>query len=190
MSISYVPPHAVTYHKAGERADGLLPGDFILVRGKSFYSRLISVGQWFAYPRGGVRFYTHAALVYYDWSMENPGVVEANWDGVSPSPLSKYDDHDYAAVRLLDADSRDISQMMRFADAVMGAKTGYDYLTILSLAVALPTGGKVYFGRAGTSICSQFVAQALYRVGYISLKPPNEVMPADLAYDFRVEAMR
>lgn len=173
--------HKVTYHAAGEDAEKLKPGDFLLTRGDALYSRFIRVGQGFMYPKP-YRLYTHAALVVG----EDGTLAEALWNGVRLSPLEKYRNKPYAIVRVYTS-AENVREMMAFAQSVLAAHIGYDYLTIMCLALSLPTRGKIYFGRAGTSICSQFVAQALYRCGYISHKPPNEVMPADLAFDFGVD---
>ncbi len=185
---------AVQLVPAGEEAAAFEPGDFILTHGDAWTSKMIRFGQRLRI-HGDDRVYTHwnhAAIIV------DPGgdIVEALGRGVTRRNLDAYKPREYVIVRIATA-KEDRDQAVRFArwatgevDAAAGAelpphkrkRVRYGYLTIVSIAYALLTGGKFTFSIAGQEICSGLVARALERTGVIfSVKPPTHMMPADLA---------
>jgi uncharacterized protein YycO len=178
---------------AGDTAAHPRPGDFILTRSDSLVSTFIRCGARRRY-KGEDRIFTrynHAALI-----IDEDTVVEALYQtGVTINPLSKYEGREYTLVRAnppgVDPDS-EIAQAMRrnavdFALSCVGRP--YGFVTNICIAIGLVTGGNFTFGFDGQSICSGLVARSLERMGFnFGERNPTEVMPADLAYFFRVGA--
>lgn len=185
---------AVQLVSPGEEAAQFEPGDFILTHGNAWTSRLIRFGQRLRI-HGDDRVYAHwnhAAII-----VDSGGdIIEALGRGVTRRNLDSYKPKEYVIVRLVMAEE-DRSQSVRFArwaagevDGATGAelppekrkRIRYGWLTIMSIAYALVTGGKFTFSIAGQEICSGLVSRALERTGVIfSVKPPTHMMPADLA---------
>lgn len=165
----------------GERAENLQPGDFILTHRRSLITSLISFGQSLR-NEWTLAGYTHAALVL----SEDGDLAEALDKGVVEGHIRNYDREHYRLFRVR-ASSHDQVQILNFADSVLDARWEYSYLTIASIILQLATGSTLTFSRAGTAICSGFVAEALVRAGFVFDKPPHVMMPADLAREFGAE---
>jgi uncharacterized protein YycO len=157
-------------------------GDFILTHGDEWTSRLIRFGQSLRY-RGTSAKYTywnHTALV-----VDAAGaIVEALGTGVAKRSIHDYDPTQYTVVRI-DASDADRLESATFATSSIGAQ--YGWLTIVSLALSLLTGGKLAFAIDGQLICSGLVARALERTTAIFKRDPARIMPAELAEIYDVQ---
>lgn len=173
----------VTHHPVGEAAQGPRAGDFLLtgVTAQGFVSWAIKVGSWLRRYEAPFRRFSHAALVIDD----DGTLAEALSKGVRRSPLSKYTRADYVLVRTGVAD-HDRAQILRFAEAVLDARTRYGFATMFGLGLYCVTGAQLTIQLSGTAICSGFVSDALTRAGFIWPRPPFAMMPADLARCFDV----
>jgi hypothetical protein len=174
------PRLSVTYYERNEQEPNPLPGDFLLTHGTAWTSRLIRFGQRIRY-RGKNRpfaYWSHAVAVVSD----SGEIVEALGNGVEKGSISKYLGSDYSYVRIK-ASKEDRDEMAAFACRQVGNE--YGYLTIVSIALALLTSGRLRFGLSGAEICSGLVARMLERGVYSWVDPPS-VMPADLARFFDV----
>jgi len=180
-----IPPASHTRAEAGLEAPmaAYQPGDFVLVKSKTFQSKLIRIGQWIRF-RGNDRRYidwSHAAMIVG----EDGSLVEAVGTGVRRENLSHYQDDEYAIVNI-DAlvEPPDRAEVVAFAEWCVGER--YGYLTILSIAIAMLTGSKFIFGIDGQNVCSGLVARALERTRAIFQRASSHVSPADLAKMFDV----
>jgi hypothetical protein len=176
---------SVTHHAAGETAEDLRVGDFLLtgIKAQGIVSWAIKTGALLrGYPKPFRRF-SHSALVI----AADGTLAEAVAKGVVRSPISKYAPADYAIVRT-HVDEHDALQVLAFADAVLAARTRYGFVTFVGLALYCLTGAQLCIQKAGTAICSGFVSDALTRAGFIWPRPPFAMMPADLAQHFDVRA--
>jgi uncharacterized protein YycO len=167
-----------------EEAQGPQAGDFILTHGNDLYGRLIRIGQALRFV-GGDRKYTywnHAAIIVD----EQGTLIEALGNGVCKTNISKYKPVEYHLVRLgTTADDFDRVESVRFAQWSLGEK--YGWLTIVSIAIGLLTGGRFTIGYEGQVICSGLVARAMERTSAIFNRNAEDMMPADLAKYYRVE---
>lgn len=135
--------------------------------------------------------WNHTALIVDD----DGDIIEAVGAGVCRRNLSVYEPTEYKLVRLTtSAENR--AEEVRFARWAAGEVDAegdviparqrdpirYGYLTIVSIAYSLITGGKFSFSVAGQEICSGLVGRCLERTGVVfGRKPPTHMMPADLA---------
>ena len=176
----------------GEEAVAYRPGDFVLTHGDAWTSKLIRFGQRLRI-HGDDRKYTHwnhAAIIV----SEDGALIEALGAGVMRTQLSKYEASEYHLVRIA-ADGDDRAQAVAFAewaagdtgDPHGGKRQRYGFLTLVSIAYTLVTGGKFTFGIDGQAICSGLVARAMERTGAIFNRTPTHIMPADLAKYYAVE---
>jgi hypothetical protein len=173
----------VTVHPAGTTAPDLRPGDFLLtgVKAQGIVSHIIKLGSWLrGYDKLHRRF-SHAVLILD----QGGSIAEALADGVVVNHISRFHDDDYVIVHT-DVDEHDTRQVLQFADAVVDARTQYGFVTFIGLGIYCLTGGQLCIQKAGTAICSGFVADALTRAGFIWDRPPYSMMPADLAKHFGV----
>jgi uncharacterized protein YycO len=157
-------------------------GDFILTHGEEWTSRLIRFGQSLRY-RGAAAKYTywnHTALVVD----ERGAIVEALGTGVARRSIHDYDPTQYTVVRI-DASDDDRAQAATFAQSCVGAS--YGWVTIVSIALSLVTGGKLAFAIDGQLICSGLVARSLERTAAIFKHDPARIMPAELAEIYAVD---
>jgi hypothetical protein len=168
------------FSPAGHTPTDLLPGDLLLKAGRDGFSPLVRFGQSLRYPERHAR-YTHVAFV----AGRDGELIEATWRGVLRTHLSKYESDEYVFVRI-DADEKDRSQALAFAESVADERWGYGYLGIVSVVLWLLTGTRLWFGLSGTAFCSALGAEADARCGYVWPKPPFAMLPADLAAFFGV----
>jgi hypothetical protein len=169
---------SVQRYGPGEEVLDPQPGDFILTHGDDWTSKLIWFGQ-------GLRFFgkdrkyaywTHTAILVD----ERGGIIEAIGNGVKQDQISKYKDIEYHLVRLgTTADGMDRHEAVNFARWSLNEP--YGWLTIVSIAIGLITGGRLTFGYEGQAICSGLVSRSLERTEAIFDRSPTDIMPADLA---------
>ena len=178
-SLCHFPPQSAA--KAGD----FLPGDFILTHGSTFYGRLIRFGQYLRFrgPDRKYAWWNHTALIV----SESGDLIEAfGTDGVVSTNIASYAPTDYTLVQLGSlARPGDREQVVAYARWALGQR--YGWITIVSIALNLLTGGKVNFGIDGQSICSGLVARALERTSAIFDRSPSHTMPADLARYYKVD---
>jgi len=161
------------------------PGDFILTTSNTFSGRLIRFGQRLRYSGADTKYigWNHAALI----ETAEGGLIEAVGTGVQRNHITHYGPKEYVLVRI---DSfvypEDREQIVGFAQWCLDEE--YGYMTIISIALNLITGGKFTFGVDGQSICSGLVARALERGNAIFQTTPSHIAPADLAKFFNVAA--
>ena len=92
--------------------------------------------------------------------------------------IHDYEPTQYTLVRIVASDE-DRAEAAEFARQSVGAE--YGFVTIVSIAVSLVTGGKFAFAIDGQLICSGLVARALERTTAIFKHDPARIMPAELA---------
>ncbi len=160
------------------------PGDFILTHGNTFFSKLIRFGQHIRFRGQDSKYdwWNHAAMII----SEDGDIIEALGAGVCRSKLSKYKPTEFHIIsidQIVAPDDR--NQAVKFAEWCDGMP--YGWVTIISIAISLLTGGKFNFGFDGQAICSGLVARALERTNAIFNRSPSHIMPADLAKYFEVE---
>jgi hypothetical protein len=158
------------------------PGDFILTHGDQWTSRLIRFGQSLRYrgPKAKYTYWNHTALVV---DMKG-AIVEALGTGVTLRSIHDYEPTQYTVVRI-EASDEDRAQAATFARSCVGA--AYGWLTIVSIAFSLVTGGGFAFAIDGQLICSGLVARALERTNAIFKHDPARIMPAELAEIYDVD---
>lgn len=200
------PARRTNAYAGGARAEGLRPGDFLLVHSYGqFAPRMIGFGQKL-HHKPEYAYWTHAALVVGSAAMgsivEGVDIAQAETllieaKGHHPVryvPLSQYDVRDYAAVRM-DADWNParpddyLNDMrhnsVRYAESQLGH--GYSYLTIATLSAWALFGGRLTVGMSGENVCSGLVANALTRQGELFDGDAVTQMPADLAVKYDVK---
>jgi hypothetical protein len=166
----------------GESAAWARPGDFILVRGASWRSRIITLYERLCFRRPEERYcayWSHAALVVG----ANGAIVEAGTAGVVLQHIEKYRDVEYHYVAVQAAPS-DRWRAVRFAASRVGSS--YSRLAIAVLAASALTGGRIVPRNPNCDICAGLVAGALSRAGAIFDKSPALMLPGDLAKHYEV----
>jgi hypothetical protein len=183
-----VPRAGVDRFGPGEEPSRYVAGDFILTHGNAWTSKLIRFGQGLRI-HGADRKYTHwnhAALIVSD----SGDLVEALGAGVMQTDISKYTPKELHLVRI-GASAEDRKQVVDFARWAAGLSNAprqrYGFITVVSIAYTLLTGGKFTFAIEGEAICSGLVARAMERTGVLFNRTPTHVMPADLAKYYDVQ---
>lgn len=167
--------------KAGEQSTTMQPGDFFLVHGDNFYSKLIELGQAIRFHGADKHFtyWTHAGMF-----LSNSGdIIEADGVGVMQNHISYYKDYKYVVVHV-HASQEDREEMMQFVKSCLGDQYGWG--TIASIGISLLTGLKFSFGFDGQEICSGLVCRALERTTFIPKTDASHTTPADLAKAFLI----
>ena len=183
-NVTRTQPYTLDRAGPGEVATGFRRGDFVLVAGDHFNSRLIRFGQRLRI-RGADRVYvkwTHAALIVDD----DGTLVEAVGAGVRRWHLDRYRDADYVVVAL-ETSEENRDEVVRFAEWALQRRARYSRLSTVSTALSMLTGSKLTFFIDGQFVCSGLVACALERTGSIFDRNAANIAPADLAKYFRVE---
>lgn len=164
-------------------ASTLQVGDVVLtgVESQGIVSLAIKLGQRLRGFNAAERRFSHAALVIGT----DGTIAEAEAKGVVKSHISKYQAGDYVVIHT-HVDAHDRKQVLTYADAVLGARTRYGFVTFAGLAFYCLTGGQICLQQAGTAICSGFVCDALTRAGHVWPRPPFSMMPAGIARHFSV----
>lgn len=187
-----VPRTDVQRYGADEEPPSFQAGDFILTHGAAWTSKLIRFGQRLRI-HGSDRKYTHwnhAAVIV----SERGDLIEALGAGVERTRIAKYRPAEYHVI-CIKATADDRNQAVAFANWAAGGndrrkRQRYGFLTIVSIAYGLLTGGKFTFGFEGQAICSGLVARSMERTGAIFNRTPTHIMPADLAKYYEVEPPR
>jgi hypothetical protein len=174
-------PHHAQRAGPGETAAAFDRGDFVLVAGTTFNSRLIRCGQKLrihGVDRRHVK-WTHAALIVDP----DGSLIEAVGTGVRRWHLDRYRDDDYVVVRLhTSEENRD--EVVRFAEWALRRGSRYSRLSTVSIALSMLTGSRLTFFIDGQFVCSGLVARALERTGSIFDRDSAHIAPADLARYF------
>jgi len=162
---------------AGQDTPALQTGDILLVHRHTAIGRAIYVRQRLYYPRRYAR-WEHVACV-----RDSHTLVEALTRGVVKTPIEKYRNVEYLAVRT-GMTGYDQRQAAAFLDACVGQQYGW----WTDLALAVPTPPTEAFGvvHYGTSICSGLAAQMLVRGWEIFFQDPAVMVPAALAEHYDV----
>jgi hypothetical protein len=174
-------PHSVERVGPGETAATFDRGDFVLVAGTHFTSRLIRFGQRLRLRGADRRFvkWTHAALVVD----RDGGLIEAVGTGVRRWHLDRYRDDDYVVVQI-DCSEEDRDEVVRFAEWALRNRSPYSRLQTVSMGLSMLTGSRLTFFIDGQFVCSGLVARALERTGNIFDRDAAHMAPADLARYF------
>jgi hypothetical protein len=166
----------------GEAVADPRPGDFVLIHGRDWGSRVIRWGQRYRLRDPGGRrhaCWSHAALV-----VSFAGhIVDVGPRGVSVQHLCRYRDHEYLYVGVA-ASVRQRLAAVRYAHACVGqpyARLGFVVLGLTALA-----GVPCIARSRGRHHCVSLVGQALARAGASFRRAPEEMTPADLAHHYRV----
>lgn len=163
-------------------ADAPQPGDFILTHGSAWTSALIRWGQGLRYRGRSAKYayWNHTAL-FVD---ADGTIVEALGTGVAARSIHDYDAAQYTVVRI-EASDEDRAEAAAFARYCIGSE--YGFLTVVSIAISLITGGTFAFAFDGQLICSGLVARGLERTTAIFKHDPARIVPAELAQIYDVE---
>jgi hypothetical protein len=168
----------------GEGAVWSQPGDFVLVRGTSWRSKVTSAYQW-GRARGSEErrcaFWNHAALV----TGGSGAIVEAGTAGVVQQHLDKYRDEDYYYVAVR-ATAAQRLRAVRFAASRTGLP--YDNLALAGIVVSALTRGRLRLRESQLDLCGSLVARALACGGERFAMRPTAMTPADLAVHYGVVA--
>jgi hypothetical protein len=156
-------------------------GDFILVNGRSWRARAITVYQRLRL-RGSGRgdaYWNHVALLVG----RNGAIVEAGTRGVVLEHIDKYrdDDYHYVAISAAPGERR---LATRFAMSRVGSR--YGSRAAAGHLLAALTRGRVKLRDEGLEMCGSLVARALARMGERFELHPAEMLPADLATHYGV----
>ena len=172
-------PHHAERAGPGESAATFDRGDFVLVAGTHFNSRLIRFGQRLRFGDDRHGKWTHAALI-----VDRDGsLIEAVGTGVRRWHLDRYRDDDYVVVRIhTSEENRD--EVVGFAEWALDRGSSYSRLSTVSIALSMLTGSRLTFFIDGQFVCSGLVARALERTGSIFDRDSAHIAPADLARYF------
>ena len=178
-------PHRTVRAGPGYTVTAFERGDFVLVAGTHFNSRLIRLGQKLRI-HGADRAYvkwTHAALIVDD----EGSLIEAVGAGVRRWHLDRYRGDDYVVVHI-ETSEENRDEVVRFAEWALGRQARYSRLSTVSMALSMLTGTKLTFFIDGQFVCSGLVASALERTGSIFDRDSAHIAPADLAKYFGLAA--
>ncbi|MDF3049444.1 MAG: Permuted papain-like amidase enzyme YaeF/YiiX, family [Pseudonocardia sp.] len=175
-----LPPELV---ERGRTAEGLEPGDFVLVATKRAGGFVIRLGQKLRIHGEDRKYvkWTHAAVV----ADADGTLIEAVGTGVREYPLKKYDKLEYLVVRIV-ASPENRAEIVDFARWALQRKCKYNNLATVSIGLSMLTGSKLAFYIDGRFVCSGLVARALERTGRIFDRDPSHIAPADLAKYYAV----
>lgn len=149
------------------------PGDILLFAGRSWYSRLIELGQRRQYGDDPAARWSHAAV-----AVSPTEIVEAVGSGVRLRHFDPATERTPFILLPIVASDADRAQIADFARDQVGDP--YGPLTILSIALTLATGCRVNVSLDGTWICSELAAEALTRADFRWPTKTGHVKPADL----------
>lgn len=166
----------------GDGIDWSRPGDFILLRGRSWRSKVTSAYQWGRARRAEERqcaHWNHAALV----AGTNGSIVEAGTTGVVLQHLDKYRDEDYHYVAV---DSTPEQRTRAVLYAVSRTGLPYDNLALAGIVLSALTRGRLRLRESELDLCGSLVARALARGGERFAMRPGAMTPSDLAVHYGV----
>jgi hypothetical protein len=170
----------------GETVASPRPGDFVLIHGRDWGSRVI---RWALRhglrDRGGPRLahWSHAALV-----VSFAGhIVDVGPRGVSLHHLGNYRDHEYHYVATAASAAQRLAAV-RYARSCVGQP--YARLGFAALALNTVAGLPCLAHSRGRHHCVSLVAHALARAGETFPRAPEAMTPADLARHYGVTPAR
>jgi uncharacterized protein YycO len=150
-------------------------GDVFFVAGTGPISACIRLAQRLRPALRPFCRWTHCGI-----AISRTDVVEAHFQGVRRVPFAvatgPKEPYRLVPVPMSPEDRREI---ITYGESVVGEE--YGVLQILGIALSLLTAGKLAIGENRHLICSQLVACALERAGYIWDRDPSEITPADVA---------
>jgi hypothetical protein len=156
------------------------PGDFVLIRGRSWVSWLVYATERMR-PRDQRPFghWSHSALV-----MRRDGLIaEVLNTGVVLRHVSRYRDDEYHYVRV----DQPLAQALRaveYAHSCVGQR--YGHLSAVRLGWNVVTRCPIRVRDRGQQVCASLVGRALERAGHRFADRPHEMMAGDLARHFGV----
>ena len=182
--ITRTRPYTTDRAGPGETASGLRPGDFVLVAGTHFNSRVIRWGQKLRIHGADRKYvrWTHAALIVD----ADGALIEAVGKGVRRWHLDRYRDAEYVVVHV-ETSEENRDEVVRFAEWALATRSEYSRLSTVSIGLSMLTGSRLTFFIDGQFVCSGLVAAALERTGNIFDRNSANIAPADLAKYFRVD---
>ena len=159
----------IHHHAAGEPAPACRRGDFIVISGTSWISRLILL-----FCRR-----SHASFI-----QDHLGaMVESLWRGPVETHISDYDDREYVLISPQLTD-REREKAVAYARGCLGWR--YSYLTLLvGVPLAYLSGYRLILTGAESAICSALVAHAQRSTGQWFAKPAGIMTPDDLEDAYR-----
>jgi hypothetical protein len=161
----------VTVLAPGESLPACRPGDFLLVKGVAPLSFLIRLGERLHHRKAAAQ-WSHAALVVGQGTL-----CEALAKGISYSSASKYDNRWRALVRVVGSPEMR-ANAMSYAASCIGEE--YGFVDFASVILSQLFGLRLILTTARAQICSEFVANALERLGYVFPASAELETPADL----------
>jgi hypothetical protein len=176
------PRGRARHYPPGEGVDWSRPGDFILVCGTSWRSRIVSEYERRRASGPDERLcarWSHAAVVVGT----SGAIVEAGTAGVMLQRLEKYRPVDYHYVAVAAAPG-ERSRAARFALSHVGRP--YNRLGIAGLAVSWLTRERVWWPEPSFELCGSLVAHALACAGERFERLPAQMLPSDLAIHYGV----
>jgi hypothetical protein len=181
--ITRITAESVEHYPPGRAALAPGAGDFIVIHGSDFFSRLIRFGETLRVSAANRRYayWNHAALV----TGPSGTLVEATAKGVRHSDLVSYTGSDYYLVRITASDE-DRSEVVGFGEWAAEVHASYGWLTIASIVLTILTGCKLTFFIDGEFICSGLVARAQERTRALFSSDPVHITPAQLAQYYGV----
>jgi hypothetical protein len=187
-------PNTVSYVAAGQEVEDLRSGDFILVENTEEWPPEVLRFIQTVRLRGAMRKYvrlSHVALVV----SERGDIAESLSSGVSKQHLSKYKGVEYYAVRVEISD-RYRERVVHFANHVMETTSTYTFQMKVAAAahfLLLLLGSRLVVGTSAEAggdsrwiMSSSFVAEVLFRVGFLFPRDNAQMLPADLTAFFGV----
>jgi hypothetical protein len=166
----------------GEGIASPWPGDFLLIRGHWWISRVIHGGQLIRFRTAADRPYAHWSHVALVASFEGR-IIEVNDKGVVARHIERYRALEYHYVRI-HATGQQRLEAVRYAESCVGEP--YARLAFLALGASVFTGGLIRVGERGQQMCGSLVARALARTDAVFDRRPAEMTPADLAKHYNV----
>jgi hypothetical protein len=155
----------------GESLPASRPGDFLLVKGIAPLSFLIRLGERLRHCKAAAQ-WSHAALIVGQGTL-----CEAQAKGILYANSAKYDNRWRALVRVVGS-SEMRANAMRYAESCICEE--YGFVDFASVALSQLFGLRLILTTARAQICSEFVANALERLGYIFPASTELETPADL----------
>jgi len=187
-------PNTVSFVAAGQEVEDLRSGDFILVENTEECPPEVLRFIQTVRLRGAMRKYVrllHVALVV----SERGDIAESLSSGVSKQHLSKYKGVEYYAVRVEISD-RYRERVVHFAYHVMETTSTYTFQMKVAAAahfLLLLLGSRLVVGTSAEAggdsrwiMSSSFVAEVLFRVGFLFPRDNAQMLPADLTAFFGV----
>lgn len=175
LKIKHIPIQSIEHCLPGQMPQQAInPGDFFLVHGDTWISRVIQFGQSLRFRNSPFNYWTHAGL----FTDTDGNIIEALGTGVTERHINYYKNEKYIIVHIYASDE-DRMEAVRFAQACLNQQ--YGWITIASIALSLLSGLRFSFGFDGQEICSGLVARSLERTPAIFPRDPSHIMPADLA---------